>query len=67
MWQGVDVTTTYHAFVSKLDVNMWSLLDNVRVNKRANGRVSPMGRYGGHLQGSILRSSISAINCYRWW
>ena len=22
MWQGVDVATTYHAFVSKLDINM---------------------------------------------
>ena len=33
----VDVTTIYHAFVSKLDVNIQALLDNVQVNKRANG------------------------------
>ena len=30
MEQGVDVTTTYHTFVSKLDINMWSLLDNAK-------------------------------------
>ena len=29
MYQGVDVTTTYHAFVSKLDINMQDLLVNV--------------------------------------
>ena len=28
---GVDVATTYHAFVSKLDINMRDLLDNVQV------------------------------------
>ena len=33
----MDVTTTYHAFMNKLDINMQSLLDNMRVNKRANG------------------------------
>ena len=33
----MDVTTTYHAFVSTLDISMQSLLDNIRVNKRANG------------------------------
>ena len=33
----MNVTTTYHAFVNKLDFSMWSLLDNVRKNKRANG------------------------------
>ena len=32
----MDVTTTYHAFINKLDISMQSLLDNVRVNKRAN-------------------------------
>ena len=37
MFQGVDATTTYHAFVSRLDINILSLLDNVQVNKRANG------------------------------
>ena len=37
MYQGVDITTTYHAFVSKLDINMRALLDNVQANKRANG------------------------------
>ena len=30
MYQGVDVTTTYHAFVSKLDINMQALLYNVQ-------------------------------------
>ena len=42
MYQGVDVTTTYHAFVSKLDINMQTLLDNVQVNKGANGGGSLM-------------------------
>ena len=37
MYQGVDVISIYHAFVSKLDNNMQALLDNVQVNKRANG------------------------------
>ena len=37
MWQGVDVTTTHRAFVSKLDINLWSMLDNLRLKKRANG------------------------------
>ena len=37
MHQWVDVTTTYHDFVSSLDINMQSLLDNGQVNKRANG------------------------------
>ena len=36
MQQGVDATTTYHTFVSKIDINIWSLLDNVRLNKRSN-------------------------------
>ena len=36
MYQGVDVTTTYHAFLIKLDINMRALLDNVQVNKIAN-------------------------------
>ena len=35
--QGVDVATTYHAFMSKLDIKMRALLDNVQVNKRVNG------------------------------
>ena len=35
--QGVDVTTIYHAFVIRLDINMQCLLDNVQVNKGANG------------------------------
>ena len=34
---GVDITTTYHAFVGKLDINMHFLLNNVQVNKWANG------------------------------
>ena len=33
----MDVTTTYRAFVNKLDVSIRSLLDNMRVIKRANG------------------------------
>ena len=37
MYLGVDVATTYHAFMSKLDINMQALLDNVKVNKRVNG------------------------------
>ena len=37
MYQGLDIATTYHAFVSKLDINMRALLDNVQVNKRLNG------------------------------
>ena len=37
MGQGVDVTTTYHAFVSKLDISMQSLLDNLRVNRGVSG------------------------------
>ena len=37
MYQGVDITTTYYAFVSKLDINIRALLDNVQANKRANG------------------------------
>ena len=36
MYQGLDVATTYHAFVSKLDINIQALLDNVQVNKRVN-------------------------------
>ena len=37
--QGVEVTTTYHAFVSRLGIIMQYLLDNIQVNKRANGGV----------------------------
>ena len=37
MHQGVDVTTTHHPFLSRLDINMQSLLDNVQVTKRASG------------------------------
>ena len=37
MCHRLDVTTTYYPFVSKLDINMQALLDNVQVNKRANG------------------------------
>ena len=33
----VDIATTYHAFVSKLDINILALLDNVQVNKRVGG------------------------------
>ena len=29
MHWGIDFTTTYHAFVSKLDLNMQFLLDNM--------------------------------------
>ena len=29
MYQGVDITTIHHAFMSKLDINMRALLDNV--------------------------------------
>ena len=36
MYLGVDVATTYHAFMSKLDINMQALIDNVKVNKRIN-------------------------------
>ena len=42
MHQRVDVNTTYYDFVSSLNINMRSLLDNVQVNKRANGGGSPM-------------------------
>ena len=49
MQQGLDFTITYHAFVSKLDIGMQSLLDNVRVNKRFNGR------------GSVTRADVVAI------
>ena len=35
--QGVDIATTYHAFVRKLDINIQALLDNVQVIKRARG------------------------------
>ena len=49
MLQGVDVSTTYHAFVSKLDIIMQSLMDNVIVNKKAKGR------------GSITRADVEAI------
>ena len=27
--KGVDITTTYHAFMSKLEINMRALLDNI--------------------------------------
>ena len=37
MYLGVDVATAYHAFMSKLDINMQAVLDNVQVNKRVNG------------------------------
>ena len=37
MHQGVGISTIYHAFVSRIDVNMQSLLDNIQLNKRANG------------------------------
>ena len=37
IYQGVDIATTYHALVSKSDINMWSLLDNVQINKKVNG------------------------------
>ena len=36
IYQGMDITTTIQAFVSKLDNNMRYLLDNVKMNKRAN-------------------------------
>ena len=36
IYHGVDVTTTYHSFVSKFDIHMQALLDNVQVDKRAN-------------------------------
>ena len=38
----MDLTTTYHAFVNKLNISMQSLLDNMRVDKRANGGGSVM-------------------------
>ena len=37
MCLGVGIATTYYAFVSKLDINMQALIDNVQVNKRVNG------------------------------
>ena len=37
MQQGMGVTTTYNTFISKLDVDIQSLLENLRVSKRANG------------------------------
>ena len=37
MHQRIDINTTYHAFMSRLDINMRSLLDIVQVTKRANG------------------------------
>ena len=37
MHLGVDITTAYYTFVYKLDINMWSLLDNILVNKWVNG------------------------------
>ena len=43
-YQGVDATTTYHALISKLDINMRALLDNVQVNKRSNGGVVSCGQ-----------------------
>ena len=36
IYQGVDVATTYHALVTKLDINMQAPLDNVQVSKRVN-------------------------------
>ena len=38
MHQGVDVTTPYHAFMIRLYINIWSLLDSEQANKRANGK-----------------------------
>ena len=32
IYQGLDITTTYYAFLSKLDITMQALLDNVQVN-----------------------------------
>ena len=49
MYWGVDVITTYHTVVSKLNINMWSMLDNIQVSKRANGG------------GSLMWSDIVAI------
>ena len=54
IWQEVDVTTTYHILVSKLDVNMWSLLDIMRINKRANG------------EGSVMWADVVAICRYQF-
>ena len=34
---GAPATSVYHAFVHKLDEPVRMLLDNIRVNKRANG------------------------------
>ena len=42
MHQGVDDTTTYHLFLSRLDINMQSLLDSVQRNRQANGGDSLM-------------------------
>ena len=49
MQYGVDVTTTYHAFVRDLDISMQSLLDSKRVENRANGG------------GSVIWADIVAI------
>ena len=53
MCYGVDVTTTYHAFVSKVDINIWLLLNNVQVNRRSNG------------WGSLLLADMVAICRYQ--
>ena len=52
MCYGVDITATYHAFVSKVDINIWLLLNNVQVNRRFNG------------WGSLLLADVVAICRY---
>ena len=49
MQQRVDITTPYDAFLNKLNINMWALLGNVRVNKKAN------------CGGSIIWADVAAI------
>ena len=34
---GIDTETTYHAFVQKLDVGVWALLESLRLRKQAAG------------------------------
>ena len=46
MYQGVDIATTYHAFISKSDINMRALLESVQVNKsqwRGQSQISKNG------------------------
>ena len=78
--QRVGITTTYHAFVSRLYINIQSLWDNVQVNKRVNYAVSltwadVVAIYRDQLQGVALvpTGTISRVStmiekgCPRWY